>query len=93
MPRRRFGVAMSALKARIVDMVARGGEDGTLCSVVYHCVFRDHHGSRARLKAHVWQINELLADEGYCIVAVRDHNQRHSADRYRLVRKQQRKAA
>ena len=76
---------MSPLKARIVDMVQRGGEDGVLCSVVYHCVFRDH-GSRERLRAHVWQINELIADEGYRIVAERDHNQRHSADRYRLTR-------
>lgn len=90
MPIKRLGVEMSALKARIVDMVVRGGDDGVPLDEIFNAVFRERHGSRHTLKAHVWQINEMLADEGYKIVCEREHVQRgphrRIFDRYHLAR-------
>lgn len=86
MPEKRLGVALSALKARIVDMIQRGGDDGVPTDDVFATVFSGRNCSRRTLHAHIWQINELLADEGYKIVTVRDHNEHHSFDRYRITR-------
>ena len=86
LPNKRLGVEMSALKARIVDMVIKGGDNGVPTDAVYDAVFDQRHCSRASLRAHVWQINELLADEGYRIVSIREHNQHKVADRYRMAR-------
>ena len=49
----RLGVRLTAFKARLFDLVRRGGTDGI--------------SSSQTLKAHVWQINEMIADEGYRI--------------------------
>jgi hypothetical protein len=68
LPEKRFGVAMSSLKAHIVDLVQRGGDDGMPCDNVWRTVFRSRHGSRETMKAHVWQINQMIADEGYRII-------------------------
>ena len=78
---------MSALKARIVDMVISGGDDGVPVDVLFDTVFRPRGGSRPTLRAHVWQINELLADGGHRIIASGDH------DRYRMIRLPMRKSA
>lgn len=53
---------MSALKARIVDLVVSGGEEGIASEAIYQRLF--HDSSRETMKAHIWQINEMLADEG-----------------------------
>lgn len=90
MPIKRLGVEMSALKAGIVDMVQRGGDDGVPVDDIFISLFRERGCRRDALKAHVWQINEMLADEGYKIVGVRERVQRGAHrrifDRYRLVR-------
>lgn len=83
MPIRRLGVILSPLKASIVDMVQRGGEDGATVDRIFHTLFSTRNCTRATLHAHVWQINEKL--EGHRIVGVRDHNSHHSFDRYKLV--------
>lgn len=87
---KRFGISLTPLKASIVDMVQHGGEDGFPVDEIFKTLFRDRDVSRETLKTHVWQINELLADEGYKIVVVRDHactkDFRYSNDRYRLIR-------
>lgn len=69
MPAVRLGVALSSLKARIFDAVARGGIDGIPCDDLYELVFRSRGVSRACLKAHVWQLNERIADEGHRVVS------------------------
>lgn len=81
-----MGVKMSALKARIVDMVLQGGQDGVEVNEVFKTVFRERGCSPHTLKAHVWQINQLLADGGHRIIAFREHNQHHVFDRYRMIR-------
>jgi hypothetical protein len=86
MPIRRLGVTMSALKAGIVDMVARGGDDGTPVGAIFDALFGNRKASRDTLKTHVWQINALIEAEGYRIVGVREHNQSYAYDRYRLIR-------
>ncbi len=86
MPIQRFGVEMSHLKAGIVDMIVRGGDDGTPVKEIFSTLFATRNCSRASLHAHVWQINEKLMDEGYRIIGVRDHNSHHSYDRYRMIR-------
>src|SRR5262245_7042895 len=67
LPELRLGVRLTALKARLFDLVQRSGIDGIssddLCSLLYP----DGGGSHQTLKAHVWQINEMIADEGYRI--------------------------
>lgn len=60
---------MSSLKARIFDAVARGGIDGIPCDDLFELVFRTRGVSRACMKAHVWQLNELIVDEGRRVVS------------------------
>ena len=67
LPLKQFGVPMPAKKARIIDMILRAGSEGAPCDAVYQRLFS--HTSRNTVKAHIWQINELLAETGYRIVA------------------------
>jgi len=67
LPEVRFGVRLTAFKARLFDLVQRGGIDGISSADLYSLLYPDGGGSRQTLKAHVWQINELIADEGYRI--------------------------
>ena len=67
LPVTRAGVAMSALKPRIFDAIKRTGPDGIECADLYELIFATRGSSRETMKAHVWQLNELIADEGYRI--------------------------
>jgi hypothetical protein len=67
MPAKRYGVMMSSLKARVVDLIASGGDEGILIETVWQRVFQPRQASRDTMKAHVWQINQMLADAGYRI--------------------------
>jgi hypothetical protein len=67
LPEMRLGIRMTALKARLFDLVKRGGIDGISSEDLYSLLYPDGGGSRQTLKAHVWQINEMIADEGYRI--------------------------
>jgi hypothetical protein len=63
----RLGVRMTPFKARLFDLVRRGGVDGIHSEDLSLLLYPNGGGSRHTLKAHVWQINELIADEGYRI--------------------------
>jgi hypothetical protein len=70
LPEFRLGVRFpNGVKARIFDLVQRGGVDGIPCDELHGIVF----GGRIRqpvtktLKAHINQINELIEDSGYRI--------------------------
>lgn len=63
----RLGVRLTAFKARLFDLVQRGGIDGIPADDLYSLLYPDGDGSRQTLKAHVWQVNEMIADEGYRI--------------------------
>jgi hypothetical protein len=57
----RHGVVLTRLKARIFDLIKRS--DGINASDINEQIF---HGrvQRETIKAHIWQINEALADTG-----------------------------
>lgn len=63
LPERRLGVRLTPLKARIFDFVQRGGEEGIAREDLQELLDMNHAG----LKSHVFQINELIKDEGYLI--------------------------
>jgi hypothetical protein len=63
----RLGVRLTAFKARIFDLVQRAGEDGITGRDLFDIVFGGDDHSYHTLKAHIWQINDLIEDEGYRI--------------------------
>src|SRR5262245_14091991 len=67
LPEIRLGVRLTAFKARLFDLVQRGGIDGIPSDDLYFMLYPDGGGSRQTLKAHAWQINEMIAYEGYRI--------------------------
>jgi hypothetical protein len=65
LPIERHGVRMSALKARILDIVSRAGDAGILSESL---IERLHHPMSVNtLKAHVSQINDLIEPAGVMI--------------------------
>jgi len=92
LPDKRFNVEVSSLKARIIDMIMKGGEEGVPSDEVFATIFQGRNCSRRTLHAHIWQINELLKDEGYKIISIRDQNEHHARDCYRITRIQGRSA-
>jgi hypothetical protein len=67
LPETRLGVRLTPLKARIFDAVRRGGRDGIDRADLFELIFGGEPHSRETLKAHIFQINELLEDTGYRI--------------------------
>jgi hypothetical protein len=67
LPEIRLGVRLTPLKARIFDLVQRGGRDGIDRSDLFDIVFGGTGRCRGTLKSHIVQINGLIADEGYRI--------------------------
>jgi hypothetical protein len=61
LPQIRFGVLLPPLKARIFDMVKRGGVGG-----VESLFLRETFGGNT-LKTHIHQINELIDESGFRI--------------------------
>jgi hypothetical protein len=68
LPEIRLGVRLTPFKARLFDLVKRGGINGIHSDDLYSLIYPEGGGSRQTLKAHIWQINEMIADEGYRIV-------------------------
>ena len=66
LPEIRHGVKLSPLKARIFDIVDRAGPDGVHSDELHAMVFEKWQ-TKATLKTHIWQINEMIFDEGYRI--------------------------
>jgi DNA-binding winged helix-turn-helix (wHTH) protein len=68
LPEIRLGVRLTDVKARIFDLVQRGGRDGIDRGDLFEIVFGDSGVARSNLKSHISQINDLLEDAGYRIV-------------------------
>lgn len=68
LPEIRLGVRLTPLKARIFDLIQRGGQDGIDRGDLFELVFGGAGQCRETLKAHIHQINELIEDSGYRIV-------------------------
>ena len=66
LPEMRLGVRLTPFKARLFDVVARAGSDGIMGEDLYNLVCTEGQ-SRDTLKVHIWQINDILEDEGYRI--------------------------
>jgi hypothetical protein len=67
LPDRRLGVRMSPFKARLFDIVERAGLDGIASDDLFSVLFADRGVTRKSMRAHIWQINDALADTGYRI--------------------------
>jgi hypothetical protein len=65
-PETRAGVRLTPLKARIFDVIRRAGVDG-ISAVDINAIVFDRRASLDTVKAHVWQINELLDETGIAI--------------------------
>ena len=72
LPEIRFGVRLTPLKARILDLIQRAGADGIDRHDLFEIVLGDNdaharkHSFRT-LKAHIYQLNEAIEDAGYRI--------------------------
>ncbi len=62
----RLGISLTPLKARIFDAIRRAGPNGIGGDAIIHELGLPV--SPTTLKAHVWQINARLAENGYKIV-------------------------
>jgi hypothetical protein len=69
----RLGVVLSPLKAGIVDVIKRAGDIGiSSIEILGGELYRDRRrGAQSTIKAHVWQINEALAQTPFIIVSDR----------------------
>jgi hypothetical protein len=67
LPDIRLGVRLTPLKARVFDIIQRGGRDGVNRCDLYDIVFGNRKADRWTLKSHINQINELIEDAGYQI--------------------------
>jgi hypothetical protein len=72
LPEIRLGVRLPELKAHIFDLVQRSGSVGiapdTLMALAYSNGYGLHESRHPKtLKAHIFQINELIEDQGYRI--------------------------
>jgi hypothetical protein len=65
----RLGVRLPPLKA-IFDLIHRGGQDGIPAADLFAVAFDERRWSSKTPKVHVSQINELIDDAGYRIVAL-----------------------
>lgn len=70
LPEIRHGARLTPLKARIYDLVQRGGPDGIMRSDLIDIVGEEVF-SHQTLKAHIHQINEVIEESGYRIVVGR----------------------
>jgi hypothetical protein len=68
MAHERLGVSLTPLKAAIVDRIKWAGDIGRSSESLVRELYLDRFTvSRTTLKAHVWQINELLAATDWII--------------------------
>src|SRR5262245_9687581 len=92
LPEIRLGVELPPLKARIFDLVQRGGRDGIATSDLFDLVYNSNcpNGKGIReagrtpksIGTHINQINEAIENSGYRIVG-----RRGVGGAYRLVRR------
>lgn len=65
-PEMRLGIRLTPLKTRLFDAIRRAGSDGITSDQLINELALPI--TRATLKAHVYQINELLAETDYRII-------------------------
>jgi hypothetical protein len=65
----RLGVLLPPRKTAIFDAIKASGDVGISSSTLRHQVWREQHRSRHNVKVHVSQLNVLIAQTGYRIVA------------------------
>jgi hypothetical protein len=67
---RRFGVVLTPFKASLLDLIRRAGDLGVSSDYLrYELCRHPKPPSKFTIKAHVWQLNELLAATDYCIIS------------------------
>ena len=77
LPEIRLGARLTPIKARIFDLIMRGGEDGIEKRDIFDIVFSEQmveHPERNYypvLKTHISQINDAISDSGYKIMGER----------------------
>jgi hypothetical protein len=82
----RLGVRLPRLKAEIVDAIKAAGDLGISRDELMHTVYRDRScPSPATIKAHVAQLNDLLAETSFVIRA--DGRRFRDGSRYYLTRR------
>jgi hypothetical protein len=69
----RAGVPLTSLKAAIFDCIKASGDIGISAEDIVRAVYPEQtkRPSRHTVKAHVWQINQLIAGSDYEIVSDR----------------------
>lgn len=68
----RCGIRLTALKAAIFDLIKRAGDLGITSEEITRELYGDRRPvGKYTIKAHVWQINEVLAETDYAIVSDR----------------------
>jgi hypothetical protein len=94
----RLGVRLTPIKARVFDLIMHAGREGIDADTINILAF-DGRATRTTIKAHVNQINDLLAGTDYRIKGVRggdqrrDHPRRSEAWPYRLFNIRRKEAA
>jgi hypothetical protein len=63
----RLGVPLGAIKTQLFDLVKISGTTGIGSDELQRRVLPGR--ARNTVKAHIWQINELIEDQGYRIVS------------------------
>jgi hypothetical protein len=66
LPEMRLGIRLTPFKARLFDAISHSGDGGIMLDDLYEIVCTEGQ-SRKTLVVHIWQINDLLEDEGYRI--------------------------
>jgi hypothetical protein len=88
----RLGVRLTPLKARILDMIKAAGDLGIAREELMHALARERGVaiSKYTLKAHIWQINDLLEETNFVIAyEPRDSEPRASYGRWAHIRPRQ----
>lgn len=80
MPVERLGVAMSPFKAKIFDAIQGSGKTGIPSDELYNSIFKPR--SRNCMKAHIWQINAMIASHRI----INTSNEKLSGRFYKLVK-------
>lgn len=69
LPDVRLGSKLTPLKAMIFDIIKHAGNNGIEWGDLFEMVWKDQPTHRRKaLKAHIWQINDLIEDSGWKIV-------------------------
>lgn len=63
----RVGIRMPRVKTRIFDAIRRAGPDGIYGDDLFDLCLRARNVQRETLKAHIYQLNELLVETKFVI--------------------------